>query len=138
MRSDRPPVSLRALTVGLSMAIVAVAFEAMAVVTAMPVAARELDGLAYYAWAFSLFMIGMLFATVVTGRLSDRIGPARPLLVGLAVFAVGLIVAGTATTMLQLVGGRLVQGLGSGALNTAAFVIIAQEFDERRRPRMFT
>lgn len=106
--------------------------------TAMPVAARELDGLAYYAWAFSLFLIGMLFATVVTGRLSDRIGPARPLLVGLAVFAAGLIVAGTATTMAQLVGGRLVQGLGSGALNTAAFVIIASEFDERRRPRMFT
>lgn len=133
-----PPVSLRALTVGLCMMVVAVAFEAMAVATAMPVATRELNGLAYYAWAFSLFLIGMLFATVVTGRLSDRIGTARPLLVGLAVFAAGLIVAGTATTMLQLVGGRLVQGLGSGALNTAAFVIIAQEFDERRRPRMFT
>ncbi len=131
-------MSLRALTVGLCMTVVAIAFEAMAVVTAMPVAARELDGLAYYAWAFSLFMIGMLFATVVTGRLSDRIGPPRPLLVGLAVFAAGLIVAGTATTMLQLLGGRLVQGLGSGALNTAAFVIIAQEFDEHRRPRMFT
>lgn len=138
MSSKPPPVTLRALTVGLCMTVVAIAFEAMAVATAMPVAARELGGVAYYAWAFSLFLIGMLFATVVTGRLSDRIGPARPLLVGLAVFAAGLIVAGTATTMLQLVGGRLVQGLGSGALNTAAFVIIAQEFDERRRPRMFT
>ena len=40
--------------------------------------------------------------------------------------------------MATLVGGRLIQGLGSGAMNTAAFVIIAQEFDARRRPRMFT
>ena len=41
----------------------------------------------YYAWSFSLFLIGMLFATVVAGRLSDRIGPAKPLLAGLAIFA---------------------------------------------------
>ena len=120
------------------MTVVAIAFEAIAVATAMPVAARDLNGLSYYAWAFSLFLIGMLFSTVVTGRLSDRIGPARPLLVGLLVFAAGLIVAGTAQHMAVLVGGRLIQGLGSGAMNTAAFVIIAQEFDARQRPRMFT
>ena len=138
MSTDPAPVSLRALTIGLCMTVVAIAFEAIAVATAMPVAARELNGLSYYAWSFSLFLIGMLFATVVTGRLSDRIGPARPLLIGLGVFAVGLIVAGTASTMATLIGGRLIQGLGSGAMNTAAFVIIAQEFDARRRPRMFT
>ncbi len=132
------PVSRRALTIGLCMTVVAIAFEAIAVATAMPVAARDLNGLSYYAWAFSLFLIGMLFSTVVTGRLSDRIGPARPLLVGLLVFAAGLIVAGTAQHMAVLVGGRLIQGLGSGAMNTAAFVIIAQEFDARQRPRMFT
>ena len=131
-------MSLRALTIGLCMTVVAIAFEAIAVATAMPVAAPELNGLSYYAWSFSLFLIGMLFATVVTGRLSDRIGPARPLLIGLGVFAVGLLVAGTASSMATLVAGRLIQGLGSGAMNTAAFVIIAQEFDARRRPRMFT
>ena len=99
MTIDRPAtpraaatwVSLRNLTVGLCMTVVAIAFEAIAVATAMPVAARELDGVAYYAWLFSLFVIGMLFSTVVTGRLSDRIGPARPLLVGLVIFAAGLV-----------------------------------------------
>ena len=80
----------------------------------------------------------MLFATVVAGRLSDRIGPAKPLFVGMAIFAAGLVVAGTAEHMLQLVGGRLVQGLGSGVMNTAAFVVIAHAFDARQRPRMFT
>ena len=132
------PVSLRALTIGLCMTVVAIAFESIAVATAMPVAARDLNGLEYYAWAFSLFLIGMLFSTVVTGRLADRIGPARPAIVGLLVFAVGLVVAGTAESMGVLVLGRLIQGLGSGAMNTAAFVIIATEFDVRRRPRMFT
>ncbi len=131
-------VSQRRLTVGLCVNIVAIAFETIAVATAMPVAAWELNGLTYYAWSFSAFGIGMLFATVAAGRLSDRIGPAKPLLVGLGVFLVGLVVAGTAEHMLQLIGGRLVQGLGSGVINTAIFVCVAQAYSTIERPKMFT
>ena len=133
-----PRVSQRALTIGLCATVVAIAFETIAVATAMPVAARDLDALMYYAWAFSLFLIGMLFATVVCGRLSDRIGPAKPLLVGLVIFLAGLVVAGTAQHMVQLVAGRLVQGLGSGAMNVAIYVCVAVGFSRTQRPKMFT
>jgi len=136
--SAEAPVSQRRLAVGVCMTVVAIAFETIAVATAMPVAAQELDGLRYYAWAFSVILIGSLFATVVGGRLADRIGPAKPFLVGLAVFAAGLVVAGTATTMTQLIAGRLVQGLGSGALNVSIFVCVAQVFAAEDRPRMFS
>jgi MFS family permease len=132
------PVSQRRLTIGICTNIVAIAFETIAVATVMPVAARELDGLDYYAWSFSAFLIGMLFATVVAGRVSDRIGPAKPMLVGMAVFVAGLLVAGSAPHMLQLVGGRLVQGLGSGLVNTAIFVLVAQAYSLTQRPRVFT
>jgi MFS family permease len=120
------------------MTVVAIAFEAIAVATAMPVAARELNGLNYYAWAFSLFLIGMLVATVVAGRLADRIGPAKPLIVGLFIFSAGLVVSGTAQVMVQLVAGRLVQGLGSGVMNVAIFVCVAKVYAPKDRPRMFT
>jgi MFS family permease len=133
-----PRVSQRALTIGLCATIVAIAFETISVATAMPVAARELDGLRYYAWAFSLFLIGMLFATVVCGRLSDRIGPAKPLLGGLVIFLAGLVVSGTAQHMAQLLAGRLVQGLGSGTMNVAIFVCVAQAYSLTQRPKMFT
>lgn len=133
-----PPVSRRALTLGLCTVVVAIAFETIAVATAMPAAARAVRGLPWYAWTFSLFLIAMLFATVVAGRLCDRMGPAKPLLVGLGIFAGGLVVAGMSSTMLQLVAGRGVQGLGSGMINTAIFVAIAQVFDAQTRPRMFT
>ena len=132
------PLSQRRLTVGICTMTVAIAFESIAVATAMPVAARELDGLRSYAWAFSLFLIGMLLATVLAGRVADRIGPSRPLLVGLGLFVVGLVVAGTATTMVQLVGGRFVQGLGGGVLNTAMFVMVAKAYRPVQRPRVFT
>ncbi len=132
------PPGGRGLTFGLCTAVVAVAFESISVATAMPAAAAELNGLGLYAWAFSLFMIGQLFATVAAGRLADRIGPAKPMALGLIVFSVGLVVAGTAPTMLQLIGGRLLQGLGSGLLAIATYVVIAQVFAEKDRPRMFT
>ncbi len=40
--------------------------------------------------------------------------------------------------MVQLVGGRLVQGLGSGIINTAIFVCVAQAYSTKERPKMFT
>ena len=133
-----PQVSQRALTIGLCATIVAIAFETISVATAMPVAARDVNGLSYYAWAFSLFLIGMLFATVVCGRISDHIGPAKPLFAGLVIFLAGLIVSGTAQHMAQLVLGRLVQGLGSGTMNVAIFVCVAQAYSLTQRPKMFT
>src|ERR687893_72449 len=132
------PVSRRRLTIGICITVTAIAFGVTAVATAMPVAARELDGLTYYAWSFSLFVIGMLFATVVAGRLSDRMGPTRPLVIGMIVFVAGLLLAGSAEHMLQLVGGRLVQGLGSGMMNTAVFVLVASAYSLTQRPRVFT
>src|SRR5918998_2129666 len=130
-------VSQRRLTVGICINVVAIAFEVIAVATAMPVAARDLDGLPYYAWSFSLFVIGMLFTTVLAGRLSDRMGPARPMVLGMLIFVTGLLLAGSAEHMLQLVGGRLVQGLGSGLMNTAVFVLVAQVYSVTERPRVF-
>ena len=133
-----PAPRRRALTIGLCTAVVAVAFEAISVATAMPAAARDLDGLDLYAWAFSLFLIGQLFATVAGGRWCDRIGPGRPMAGGLALFGLGLVVAATATTMEQLVAGRLLQGLGAGVVSVAMYVVIAQVYDERQRPTMFS
>src|SRR3954449_12739269 len=132
------PARQRALTFGLCMAVVAIAFEAISVATAMPSAARQLNGLDLYAWVFSVFLIGQLFATVAAGRLCDRIGVARPMIGGILLFAVGLTVSATAVTMEQLVAGRLLQGLGGGVVGVAMYVVIAQMYDERRRPTMFS
>jgi MFS family permease len=128
----------RSLTIGVFLTVVVIAFESIAVATAMPVAAQDLNGLAMYAWVFSLFLIGMLFATVVGGRLGDWYGPGRPLAIGLPLFAAGLLLAGTAQHMLQLVAARLVQGLGSGVINVAIFLVVARAYPAEHRARMFT
>ena len=64
----------RALTVGILAVVSLLAFEAMAVATAMPVAVRELDGLPFYAWGFSAFFLASLVGMVVSGEV---VRPAR-------------------------------------------------------------
>ena len=87
----------RALVVGVVGIVVAVAFEAIAVATAMPVAARELHGLRGYGLAFSVFLTTSLLGMVVAGEMSDRRGPVRARSWSAAVsFALGLLVAGLA------------------------------------------
>jgi MFS family permease len=127
----------RMATVGITFVVVLLAFESMAVGTAMPVAARDLHGLPLYAWAFSAVFIAGLVANVVSGGWADARGPAQPLFTGLAVFVAGLLIAGTAPTMVWFVGGRAVQGFGSGLASVPLYVIVARVYPEEYRPKIF-
>lgn len=138
MSGPASPPSLRATAVGILTGIVAIAFENISVATAMPAAAASLGAAELYAWNFTLFVLGLLISTVVAGRYADRHGPVVPLAFGIAVFATGLIVAGSATTMAQLMAGRGVQGVGAGAMNLGLYVVIARGFPERLRAVMMT
>lgn len=64
----------RTLSIGIISVIFLIAFEATAVGTAMPVAARELDGIALYAFAFSAYFTTSLFGMVLSGQWADRQG----------------------------------------------------------------
>jgi MFS family permease len=128
----------RALVVGVVGIVVAVAFEAIAVATAMPVAARELHGLRGYGLAFSVFLTTSLLGMVVAGDMSDRRGPVRPVMVAAVSFALGLLVAGLATSMWLLVVARAVQGFGAGLNIVSLYVVVARAFPAGLRPRVFS
>ncbi|MQY05493.1 MFS transporter [Actinomadura macrotermitis] len=127
----------RTATAGIVLVVTLLAFEAMSVGTVMPVLARDLNGLSLYAWGFSATLIASLLTTVLGGGWVDRDGPARPLLTGLAVFVAGLAVAGAAPTMWAFVGGRALQGLGTGVALVAVYVVIARSYPDSLRPRVF-
>ncbi len=126
----------RALTLGLVLSVTFVASEALAVITVMPVVARDLHGLALYGWVFSTFQLASLVGIVVAGRDADRHGPARPYVAGLVLFSAGLLVAGLAPFMWVLVAGRCLQGFGAGAVPAVAYVAIGRSLREAQRARM--
>ncbi|HEY8300540.1 MAG TPA: MFS transporter [Jatrophihabitans sp.] len=128
---------LRGTTIGLIVLISMIAFEAMAVTPALPSAARELHALSAFGWTFTAFLIANVVGMVAAGQLSDSRGPRTGLIAGMALFVVGLAVAGTSTTMVQLVLARAVQGVGGGLLITSSYVLIGVTYPEHLRPKVF-
>jgi MFS family permease len=126
----------RALTAGLVLTITFVASEALAVVTVMPAVARDLGGLRLYGWVFSGFMLGSVIGIVAAGREADRRGPAAPFVAGVVLFGSGLAVAGLAPSMGVLVAGRVLQGLGAGAVPAVAYASIGRSLPGPLRARM--
>ena len=127
----------RRTTAGLLTLVTLIAFEAMAVGTAMPTAVTELDGLAWYGWPFSAFLVASVIGMVIGGEAGDRRGPRVALPLGVAAFAAGLLVSGVASHMAVLVAGRAVQGLGAGVMATLLYVIAGQAYEAALRPRLF-
>lgn len=127
----------RRLTTGMVLVVSFIAFEAIAVATVLPVVVRHLGGIRLYGWAFSAFMLAQLVGIVVAGPLVDRIGMLRPTLVAAVLFSAGLAVDGTAPTMLVLVAGRVVQGVGAGVLVVALNVLVGRGYPPALRPRAY-
>ena len=126
----------RALSAGLVLTITFVASEALAVVTVLPIVVRDLGGLRLYGWVFSAFMLSSMVGIVLAGREADRRGPAPPFVAGLLLFGAGLAVSGLAPTMLVLVAGRVLQGLGAGAVPAVAYAAIGRSVHGPVRARM--
>ena len=119
------------------MLIAQIAFETLAVTTAMPTVARSLDGLSLYAVAFGVTFATSMIGMVISGQWSDAKGPSPPLMSGVAWFVAGLLVAGFATSMLGIIVGRAMQGFGSGQLIVALYVIVGRAYPAELRPKMF-
>jgi len=128
---------MRLLTVGLILLVTLVASEALAVATVMPKVEDDLGDLWLYGWVFSAFFLGNLVGLVVAGQACDRMRPVVPFAIGLVLFMVGLVLGGLAGSMGMLVGARVLQGMGAGALPAVAYVAIGRQYAPVSRPRMF-
>lgn len=124
-------------TVGTCALITLAAFESLAVTTVMPVVSDELGGAGLYSLAFAAPVASSVVGMVGAGIWADRRGPAAPLVAAILVFTVGLVAAGLALSMPVLVGGRFVQGFGSGAMTVAIYVLVAKLYPPPLHPKIF-
>jgi MFS family permease len=125
------------VTIGACALVFLAAFESLAVTTIMPVVSRELDGASLYALAFAGPLATGVIGMVAAGNWSDRRGPTAPLYASVALFVAGLLIAGTAASMPVLVTGRLVQGLGGGAMTVALYVVVARVYPALLHAKIF-
>lgn len=125
------------ITIGACALVFLGAFESLAVTTVMPAVSADLDGERLYALAFAGPLATSVIGMVAAGNWADRRGPVAPLYSSIVLFVVGLLIAGLAPSMEVLVAGRFAQGLGSGGLMVALYVVVARVYPQALHPAIF-
>ena len=126
----------RLVVLGVMLSIFLAAMESTVVSTAMPRVVASLGGLEIYSWVFSGFLLTSTVTMPIWGRLSDLLGRRRVYLGGLVIFLLGSALSGLAQSMTQLIGFRMLQGLGAGSLMTIGMTIIGELFGLEKRAKM--
>jgi len=121
------------ITTGLLFGLVLASIDQTIVATAMPTIAKGLGGLSLYSWVFAIYMLASTTTMPIYGKLADLFGRRKMYLIGLTIFLIGSLLCGFATTMMELVLYRGVQGLGAGALMPLSMTIAADIFPPERR-----
>ena len=128
---------IRTLLISSVALITLAAFENLAVTAVMPVIARELDGLTLYALAMGLPLATHVAATAVAALWVDARSVRWPIVSGVALFSVGLIMAGVVDTIELVAIGRGISGLGTGLIVVSLYAAVGSIVPAERRPGFF-
>lgn len=120
---------------GVLVALFLSAIDGTIVGTAMPSVVGEIGGLALYPWVFSGFMLASTVVMPFYGKGAEIWGVKKCLYVAIALFLLGSVACGAASTMPALVAGRVLQGLGAGGITTLTLVAFGQLFRPEDRGR---
>ena len=107
------------------------AADALVATTVMPSAIAEIGGLSYIYWTIALYELGSIIAGAVTGVGVVALGLRTAMMASALVYALGCAASALAPSMAVMLVGRLVQGLGGGAMLALSYVGVSQLFPER-------
>src|ERR1700730_5870410 len=125
----------RGIVVGLLLTMLLAALDQVMVATALPTIAASLGDVDNMSWVVTANLLGATAVTPLYGKLSDIRGRRAMLLIAIGVYAVGSLACALAPSMLALIFGRAVQGLGGGGLMPLVQTIIGDVASPRARPR---
>lgn len=114
-----------------------IAFEALAVTTAMPTVVDALDGEELFALANGVVLATQLVTTALCGLWVDSKGVKPAMYSGLILLATGLAVAALAPTIWVFTLGRFIQGLGGGLCVVPLYVLVGRLVPQDRQPTFF-
>ena len=123
------------IMVGLMVGLLVAAFDYSIMATAMPKVINSLQGMEYYVWPFTVYMLTSTISIILFGKLSDIYGRKHVLILGIILFVVTSVMCGFATNMFELILFRGLQGIGGGILLSLPFIVVGEIFSPRERAR---
>ncbi|HSK46555.1 MAG TPA: MDR family MFS transporter [Coriobacteriia bacterium] len=132
---------------GVLLALLLGALDQTIVGPAMPEIVRELGGMQYLAWVFTIYSLTSTIAIPLVGKLSDLYGRKWFYIGGISLFMLGSALCAAAgsgafnavleplgmTPMIQLIVARGIQGLGGGTMMANGMAIVGDLFEPRER-----
>jgi MFS family permease len=85
-------------------------------------------GVPEQAWILSSMSLGLAIALLTSGALADDLGRRRVFVVGAVVLALGSIPCATAVDGVELIIGRVLEGVGAAAVIACSLALISHQF----------
>jgi EmrB/QacA subfamily drug resistance transporter len=126
--------TVRAIIVGIMLAMFLSALEQTIVAPALPTIGRSLSDVENLSWVVTAYLLSTTLATALFGKLSDIYGRRTLMLISVTVFTLGSVACALAPTIWLLVAARALQGLGGGGILPLAQTVIADILSPRERP----
>jgi MFS family permease len=107
------------------------------IATIMPAMVGDLSGIELVGWSLAVYELGAIIAGAAAGRLISYVTLKMNMTAAALIYAMGALICASAPTMPTLLAGRLVEGLGGGALVSLAFVAVERLFARAIWPQLF-
>ncbi len=123
-------------TVGVGLALFLAALDQTIVGTALPRIVADLNGLDYFAWVATAYLVSSTTLTPIAGKLGDLFGRKPFLLAGMVGFVLASALCGQAQNMPELIGFRGLQGIFGGVLFASVFATIGDLYAPAERAKL--
>ncbi|MEW2512964.1 MDR family MFS transporter [Streptomyces sp. NPDC046870] len=108
----------------LILAVLLAALDQTIVSTALPRIAEDLNGFDDIAWVSAAYLLASTAVTPLWGKLGDMFGRKRLYLASTSIFLIASVACGLAQNLPELIGARVLQGVGGGGMIVLTFALV--------------
>ena len=127
--------SVVAAMAALVLAVLLASLDQTIVSTALPRIAEDLNGFSDIAWVSAAYLLASTAVTPLWGKLGDMFGRKRLYLAAMATFLIASVACGLAQNLIELIGARVLQGVGGGGMIVLTFALVGDIVAPRERGR---
>ncbi len=105
--------------------------------SSLPTIGRVFGNVHDLPWLITSYLIAATALTPLYGKFADIHGRRASLMIALGIYMVGSLVSAASTSMLMLIGGRIIQGCGGGGLVTTSQMVLGDIAPPKDRAKYY-